>query len=94
MKGNKTIHKIVDNLSFGIYKLPDYQRVKFELFIYGYICLVFFGMIIFNAFKDSLVSSAMYSVGLLLFVLMLINKSTLYQRLRMLNNLRNSNGNN
>jgi len=66
-------------------KLPDFKRVKLELYLYAYLVIAFFVLIFLQGFFYNTFRTILFSVAMVSFLLQFISHCNLYNKLKFLN---------
>lgn len=89
-KVKKGFEKIVETGSNRLGKMPDFSRVRLEVYIYAYLVLAFFGLIISQGFIHNTVQTVIFSIGLFGSLAQFISKSNLYRKLKFMQEIKNA----
>lgn len=87
MKIKDWFEGLVERNSKRIGKMPDYGRVKLEVYIYAYLVLAFLFLIFAQGFIHNTFQTVLYSIGAFGMLAQFISKSNLYRKLKFLNQL-------
>lgn len=86
-----SFEKLVEAGSNKVGKMPDFSRVRLEVYIYAYLVLAFFGLIIAQGFIHNTLQTVIFSIGFAGSLLQFIAKSNLYRKIKFMQQIKNAN---
>lgn len=86
-----SFEKLVEAGSNKVGKMPDFSRVRLEVYIYAYLVLAFFGLIIAQGFIHNTLQTVIFSIGFAGSLLQFIAKSNFYRKIKFMQQIKNAN---
>lgn len=86
-----SFEKLVEAGSNKLGKMPDFSRIRLEVYIYAYLVLAFLGLIIAQGFIHNTIQTVIFSIGFAGSLLQFISKSNLYRKIKFIQQIKNAN---